>query len=114
MSRFRKCSGTRFPDRRMIIFTGPTRAAIVASSQDVRTRTLRETDGMFYNLESQKVVSWDADQTMLLFLTGPNPTDRGKPGTKYHLVVATDGLPLGAVPSAASSAARSSTAVRGC
>ena len=33
-------------------------------------------------------------------LTGPNPTDRGKPGTKYH-VVATDGLPLGAVPSAA-------------
>ena len=35
-------------------------------------------------------------------LTGPNPTDRGKPGTKYHVVVATDGLPLGAVPSAAS------------
>ena len=34
-------------------------------------------------------------------LTGPNPTDRGKPGTKYHVVVATDGLPLGAVPSAA-------------
>mgnify|MGYP000293517988 CR=1 FL=1 len=34
-------------------------------------------------------------------LTGPNPTDRGKPGTKYHLVVATDGLPLGAVSSAA-------------
>jgi transposase len=34
-------------------------------------------------------------------LTGPNPTDRGKPGTKYHVVVSTDGLPLGAVPSAA-------------
>ena len=34
-------------------------------------------------------------------LTGANPTDRGKPGTKYHVVVATDGLPLGAVPSAA-------------
>jgi transposase len=34
-------------------------------------------------------------------LTGPNPTDRGKAGTKYHLVVATDGLPLGVVPSAA-------------
>src|SRR5215213_9532738 len=34
-------------------------------------------------------------------LTGPNPTDRGKAGTKYHLVVATDGLPLVAVPSAA-------------
>src|SRR5215218_10875831 len=34
-------------------------------------------------------------------LTGPNPTDRGKPGTKYHVVVATDGLPLGVVPSAA-------------
>src|SRR3954465_3787776 len=34
-------------------------------------------------------------------LTGPNPTDRGKLGTKYHVVVATDGIPLGAVPSAA-------------
>ena len=34
-------------------------------------------------------------------LTGPNPTDRGKAGTKYHVVVATDGIPLGIVPSAA-------------
>ncbi len=34
-------------------------------------------------------------------LTGPNPTDRGKAGTKYHVVVATDGPPLGVVPSAA-------------
>jgi transposase len=34
-------------------------------------------------------------------LTGPNPTDRGKPGTKCHVVVSTDGLPLAAIPSAA-------------
>jgi hypothetical protein len=34
-------------------------------------------------------------------LTGPNPTDRGKPGTKYHIVASTDGIPLGVVPSAA-------------
>jgi transposase len=34
-------------------------------------------------------------------LVGPNPTDRGKPGTKYHLVVDADGLPLAAVASAA-------------
>ena len=34
-------------------------------------------------------------------LIGPNPTGRGKAGTKYHVVVATDGTPLGAVPSAA-------------
>jgi hypothetical protein len=34
-------------------------------------------------------------------LTGPNPTDRGKPGTKYHVVASTDGIPLGVVPSAA-------------
>ena len=27
-------------------------------------------------------------------LTGPNPTDRGKLGTKYHLLVTADGLPL--------------------
>ncbi|WP_431606321.1 IS5 family transposase [Kocuria rosea] len=26
--------------------------------------------------------------------TGPNPTDRGKAGTKYHLLVTADGLPL--------------------
>lgn len=34
-------------------------------------------------------------------LTGPNPTDRGKAGTKYHVVVSTDGLPLAVQPSAA-------------
>jgi transposase len=34
-------------------------------------------------------------------LTGPNPTDRGKRGTQYHVVVATDGIPLAALPSAA-------------
>jgi transposase len=34
-------------------------------------------------------------------LTRPNPTDRGKRGTKYHVVVATDGIPLAALPSAA-------------
>jgi transposase len=34
-------------------------------------------------------------------LTGPDPTDRGEAGTKYHVVASTDGLPLGVVPSAA-------------
>ena len=34
-------------------------------------------------------------------LTGPNPTDRGKAGTKDHIVASTDGIPLGVVPSAA-------------
>jgi transposase len=34
-------------------------------------------------------------------LIGPNPTDRGKAGTKYHIVASTDGIPLAAVPSAA-------------
>src|SRR5512135_2275810 len=34
-------------------------------------------------------------------LVGPNPTDRGKPGTKYHVVTLTEGTPLGAVASAA-------------
>src|SRR5947209_1759124 len=34
-------------------------------------------------------------------LTGPNPTDRGKRGTKYHVVASTDGIPLGVIPSAA-------------
>jgi transposase len=34
-------------------------------------------------------------------LTGPNPTDRGKPGSKYHLVVDRWGVPLAARVSAA-------------
>src|SRR3954452_24210263 len=34
-------------------------------------------------------------------LCGPNPTDRGKLATKYQIVVASDGLPLAAMPSAA-------------
>ena len=34
-------------------------------------------------------------------LTGPNPSDRGKPGTKHHVAVSTDGIPLAVVPSAA-------------
>jgi hypothetical protein len=29
-------------------------------------------------------------------LTGPNPTDRGKPGSKYHLLVDRSGLPMAA------------------
>src|ERR671938_325444 len=34
-------------------------------------------------------------------LTGPNPTERAKRGTKYHVLVASDGIPLAALPSAA-------------
>src|SRR5919205_2172364 len=30
-------------------------------------------------------------------LTGPNPTDRAKRGTKYHVIVTSDGIPLGAL-----------------
>jgi hypothetical protein len=35
-------------------------------------------------------------------LTGPNSTDQSKSDTKYYIVVSTEGLPLGAVASAAS------------
>jgi IS5 family transposase len=34
-------------------------------------------------------------------LTGPNPTDRGKPGSKYHLLVDRGGVPLAVGLSAA-------------
>ena len=34
-------------------------------------------------------------------MTGPNPTDRGKPGTKYHLLTDAAGLPLHVLASAA-------------
>jgi hypothetical protein len=27
-------------------------------------------------------------------LTGANPVDRGKPGSKYHLLIDADGIPL--------------------
>jgi transposase len=35
-------------------------------------------------------------------LTGPNPTDRGKRGTKYHIAVTGDGVPVAGVATAAS------------
>ncbi len=34
-------------------------------------------------------------------MTGPNPTDPGKPGTKYHLLTEANGLPLHVLASAA-------------
>jgi hypothetical protein len=34
-------------------------------------------------------------------LTGPNPTDRGKRGTKYHVAVTGDGLPVACAATAA-------------
>ena len=34
-------------------------------------------------------------------LTGPNPTDRAKRGTKYHVAVGEDGVPVACVASAA-------------
>jgi transposase len=34
-------------------------------------------------------------------LTGPNPTDRGKHGTKYHVAVTGDGVPVACVATAA-------------
>ena len=34
-------------------------------------------------------------------LTGPNPADRGKAGTKYHLAVTGDGIPVACATSAA-------------
>ena len=34
-------------------------------------------------------------------LTGPNPTDRGKPGTKYHVAVNGNGVPVACVATAA-------------
>jgi transposase len=33
--------------------------------------------------------------------TGPNPTDRGRPGSKHHAVVEAHGIPLGAITTAA-------------
>lgn len=34
-------------------------------------------------------------------LTGPNPTDRGKPGTKYHVATTGDGIPVACIATAA-------------
>jgi hypothetical protein len=34
-------------------------------------------------------------------LVGPNPVDRGKPGSKYHLVIDAAGIPLAVGVSAA-------------
>jgi transposase len=35
-------------------------------------------------------------------LTGPNPTDRGKRGTKYHVAITADGVPVACAATAAS------------
>src|SRR5688572_21150331 len=35
------------------------------------------------------------------YLVGPNPTDRGKRGTKYHLAVTSDGVPVACAATAA-------------
>ena len=34
-------------------------------------------------------------------MTGPNPTDRGKPGSKHHIIVDANGIPLAAIVTAA-------------
>ena len=46
-------------------------------------------------------------------LTGPNPTDRAKRGTKYHVVVASDGIPLAALRRCRLSQRRELQALRG-
>ena len=48
-------------------------------------------------------------------LTGPNPTDRGKRGTKYHIVVSTEGLPWVRWPrSRTSTTPRATMPLSGC
>ncbi len=42
-----------------------------------------------------------ARQTRRRPLTGPNPTDRGKRGTKYHVAVDGDGVPVACAATAA-------------
>ena len=39
-------------------------------------------------------------------LTGPNPTDRAKRGTKYHVAVRSDGVPVACAATAARSTPR--------
>jgi hypothetical protein len=44
-------------------------------------------------------------------LTGPNPTDRGKRGTKYHIATTGDGVPVACAATAANAITTSSRVV---
>jgi len=60
-------------------------------------------------LDDAKAIDWSraaVDSSSVRALgggtkTGPNPTDRGRPGTKHHAVVDANGVPLGATTTAA-------------
>jgi len=69
-------------------------------------------DGVLARVHALLVAMLRGDPTLILDtcsvrakrggdLTGPNPTDRGKRGTKYHVAVTGDGVPVACLASAA-------------
>jgi transposase len=64
---------------------------------------------LLVGLDDAKAINWSraaVDSSSVRALgggtkTGPNPTDRGRPGSKHHAVVDADGVPLGATTTAA-------------
>ena len=69
-------------------------------------------DGVLSRVRAMLVAMLRGDPTLILDscsvrakrageLTGPNPTDRGKKGTKYHVAVTGDGVPVACAATAA-------------
>ena len=84
---------------------------LTASKAEASGSTLRRRleawgrDGMLARVHALLVAMLRGDPTLILDtcsvrakrageLTGPNPTDRGKRGTKYHIAVTGDGVPV--------------------
>lgn len=77
---------------------GADRAAAPAGAAEAQGRTARVSDraaltGILFVLKTG--IPWEYQET------GKNPTDRGKQGTKRHLVVDAHGIPLAVLVSAA-------------
>lgn len=91
---------------------------LVATQAQVSGSTLRRTlarwaeSGLLARVQAMLVAMQRGNPTLILDscsvrakrggeLTGPNPTDRAKRGTKYHLAVTGDGIPVACAVSAA-------------
>ena len=92
---------------------GLTASAGEASGSTLRRALERWTrDGVLARVHATLVAMLRGDPTLILDscsvrakrggdLTGPNPTDRGKRGTKYHIAVNEDGVPVACTATAA-------------
>ena len=103
---------------RRLLREGTPWRSLTASAGEVSGSTLRRAlerwarTGLLARVHALLVAMLRGDPTLILDscsvrakragdLTGPNPTDRGKRGTKYHVAVTGDGVPVACLATAA-------------